>query len=68
MMKLAVALALLVAVAAAMPSDQFEIFERKYNKKYATPEERIHRMKVFSQVRRKIETKMVLGVACVRIS
>ena len=41
----------LVALAAAMPSDQFEMFEAKYNKVYASKEERQYRMQVFAQVR-----------------
>jgi len=55
MMKIVLAIAALVAVAAAMPSDQFEIFERTYNKQYATAAERQYRKEVFTQTLARIE-------------
>jgi hypothetical protein len=41
----------LVALAAAMPAGEFEHFVAKYNKVYASEEERFYRMQVFEQVR-----------------
>jgi hypothetical protein len=42
----------LVALAAAMPAGEFEHFVAKYNKVYASEEERTYRMQVFEQVRK----------------
>ncbi len=43
------ALALCAVLAAAMPSDQFEMFEAKYNKAYPSTQEREYRKSVFTQ-------------------
>jgi cathepsin F len=55
MQTVAIAFAVLIAVSVAMPTDLFEMFERKYNKKYATEEERSHRLHVFTETLKRIE-------------
>jgi cathepsin F len=50
-----IALAVCVAVAAAMPSDLFERFERDYNKVYASESERAYRQRVFTKTLARIE-------------
>jgi len=55
-MQLVLAVALLVAVASAMPSDLFEAFMTKYNKVYKDAAEQEHRFKVFQQTLKRIET------------
>jgi C1A family cysteine protease len=55
MQTVAIAFAVLIAVSAAMPTDLFEMFERKYNKKYATEEERSNRLHIFTETLKRIE-------------
>jgi len=54
-MQLVVALAVLAAVASAMPRDLFEIFVREHNKVYASEAEEKYRFGVFQQTLKRIE-------------
>jgi len=53
-MQLIVALAVVLAVAAAMPSDLFDRFMHDYKKSYATAEEKAYRFTVFQQTLKRI--------------
>jgi len=55
-MQFIVAIALVAALATAMPSDLFEKFIAEHNKVYATPAEKEHRFKIFQETLKRIET------------